>query len=295
MYYRRKILLALLQKLGGSISSIDYQKQLFLLNKELEQPYFHFVPYKFGCFSFQSYADRRALVCNAILKDDEKKWAFTNENNNYIEMLSDNDKSALENSYNKYGKLRSNKLIRYVYLVHPFYAINSQIVTECLTEKEQTKIYQAKPKSSKISLFTIGYEGLTLDEYFNKLLKNNVRVLCDVRKNALSMKYGFSKNQLKNTTEKLNIKYIHIPELGIESSKRQKLETQVDYDHLFDLYERTTLKKSKSHLEYLFALIKKEKRVALTCFEKEPSKCHRTRIASALQKFPQWKHSFLEF
>ena len=43
---------------------------------------------------------------------------------------------------------------------------------------------------------TIGYEGLSLEQYIVTLLINDVRVLCDVRKNAYSQKFGFSKNQL---------------------------------------------------------------------------------------------------
>ncbi|WP_200885350.1 DUF488 family protein [Jejuia pallidilutea] len=57
-----------------------------------------------------------------------------------------------------------------------------------------------------ITLFTIGYEGISLEHYLNKLIRNNIKLLCDVRKNALSMKYGFSKSQLKNACEGVCIK-----------------------------------------------------------------------------------------
>jgi len=54
-----------------------------------------------------------------------------------------------------------------------------------------------------MTLFTIGYEGISLEEYFNRLIKNDVKVLVDVRNNPLSMKFGFSKTQLKRFCEKL--------------------------------------------------------------------------------------------
>ncbi|MDG5800640.1 DUF488 domain-containing protein [Marinilabiliaceae bacterium ANBcel2] len=90
-------------------------------------------------------------------------------------------------------------------------------------------------------MFTIGYEGISLEQYINKLIVNDIKVLCDVRKNSFSMKYGFSKKQLKTTCDGVGIAYIHIPEVGIESDKRQELNTQADYDKLFKIYKTDTL------------------------------------------------------
>ncbi len=66
-------------------------------------------------------------------------------------------------------------------------------------------------------------------------------MLCDVRKNAYSQKYGFSKSQLQKACEGVGISYIHMPELGINSDKRQHLISQSDYDLLFEDYEKNTL------------------------------------------------------
>ena len=41
------------------------------------------------------------------------------------------------------------------------------------------------------------------------LIREDVKLLCDVRKNPLSMKFGFSKNQLKGILEGVGIEYIH--------------------------------------------------------------------------------------
>ena len=49
MYYRRKILLALLEAFDNKLDKISLQKLLMLLSKEQLKPDFHFVPYKFGC------------------------------------------------------------------------------------------------------------------------------------------------------------------------------------------------------------------------------------------------------
>ena len=115
-----------------------------------------------------------------------------------------------------------------------------------------------------------------------RLIINDIHLLCDVRRKAYSQKYGFSKTQLEKACVGLNIAYIHIPELGIESQKRQDLKSQKDYDILFDEYEKTTLKNNQESLLKIRTLLDRYERVALTCFEKNPMQCHRSRIAKAL-------------
>lgn len=52
------------------------------------------------------------------------------------------------------------------------------------------------------AVFSIGYEGLTIDSFLNKLIANNITVVVDIRNNPQSMKYGFSKNIQKQTPAK---------------------------------------------------------------------------------------------
>jgi len=104
------------------------------------------------------------------------------------------------------------------------------------------------------------------------------------------MKYGFSKNQLLRTCENLDIKYLHIPELGIESEKRKGLDSKSDYDGLFRFYEEHTLKESSNTVLQLFNLLKQNKRIALTCFEANPLQCHRSRLANAIAGLPEWEY-----
>jgi len=44
MFYRRKIILALLQMVGGSLDKIRLQKLLFLLTLKQAKPAYEFVP-----------------------------------------------------------------------------------------------------------------------------------------------------------------------------------------------------------------------------------------------------------
>jgi uncharacterized protein (DUF488 family) len=131
-------------------------------------------------------------------------------------------------------------------------------------------------------LFTIGYEGKTIEEYVNHVIKNNIKVLCDIRKNPFSMKYGFSKNQLEKIVESVHIHYIHFPELGIDSTKRQNLNTKEDYEKLFEDYEKNTLPTKTKEICNLCEIFLKDRRIALTCFEADYKCCHRSRTADAL-------------
>lgn len=54
MYYRRKLLLAMLEAFDNRLNKISLQKLLMLLSKQQQKPDFHFVPYKYGCYSFST-------------------------------------------------------------------------------------------------------------------------------------------------------------------------------------------------------------------------------------------------
>ena len=104
------------------------------------------------------------------------------------------------------------------------------------------------------------------------------------------MKFGFSKSLLKRYCNSLDIEYIHIPEVGINSDKRQQLETQADYDFLFAEYRKTTLSETSEAQKQILSLLNQNKRIALTCFEAEPCQCHRSHLANAIQCLPDFNY-----
>jgi uncharacterized protein (DUF488 family) len=104
------------------------------------------------------------------------------------------------------------------------------------------------------------------------------------------MKYGFSKSQLQKACENLSIKYLHIPDLGIDSDKRQSLYSQNDYDFLFKEYAKTTLVAKKTTVQQVLDILERNKRIALTCFEAHECQCHRGTLAKAITKLPEWKY-----
>ena len=289
MSYRRKIILALLSVFDGQLTAKQFQKYLFLFTRKQETKSFDFIPYRYGCFSFQANQDVATLTNYGYCKITEiRKVRFfeLTKDDNFINTLKPEDRKSLLDIKEQFGNLNQKELIRYTYRQYPYYAIKSVIAENLLNSTELNAIELQKQHYSEKQLFTIGYEGISLETYINKLIINDVNVLCDVRKNAYSQKYGFSKKTLELACKSVDIEYIHIPDLGIVSDKRQELHTQADYDILFQEYEKTTLKENKASLLVIRNLLDKGKRVALTCFEKDPKQCHRTCVANALMQLP---------
>lgn len=279
MFYRRKVLLALLGQLGRQVSKTDLQKYLFLLSQEQERPSYHFVPYRYGCYSFSVNADKRTMTKYGLVKN-HKNWVLASQEQ-YLCALKPADRTAIESVVRRFKRKRGRELVRYVYLAYPYYAINSDILSELLDPAERRKVETSRPEEKPPSLYTIGYEGLSLEQFLNKLIENAVAVLCDVRRNAVSMKYGFSKRTLQHACKGLGIGYVHMPELGVDSSRRKHLHSRADYDSLFRDYGDTTLMKNQDSLESITRLVDHGS-VALTCFEADSTQCHRGCVADAL-------------
>ena len=292
MFYRRKIILALIELLGGEVEKLRFQKLLFLYAMKKQNPEYDFVPYKFGCYSYSAKADMNTMVKKGYLSETENKYSKS-DSTHYLQKLKPADIQLLQQVVSDYGNMSSNALIKHTYLNFPFYAIRSTIVKDVLPGELYERVEKATPKDEEITLFTIGYEGISLEMYLQKLVRNNVKLLVDVRKNPLSMKFGFSKTLLKRYCNSLGIDYLHIPEVGINSDKRQQLETQADYDRLFADYRETTLSETTEAQQHVLGLLKQHKRIALTCFEAEPCQCHRSHLAASISKSPEFQYSLI--
>lgn len=282
MFYRRKIILSLFQLCNGNVEKTKLQKLLFLYSQRKRESEYDFIPYKFGCYSNSANADLVAMVKKEFLSESERGYSKIDPKD-YLHTLKPKDRELLTETINSYGNMTSEALIRHTYINFPYYAINSTIAERILNEEYYSRVLNTVPNQNGKSIFTIGYEGVSLEKYLNKLVKNNIKLLVDVRKNPLSMKYGFSKTLLKRFCESLDIKYIHIPEVGINSNKRQTLEKQEDYDILFENYKNTTLKETSTQQQKIINLLNEYNRIALTCFESNICQCHRLPLAESLK------------
>jgi len=127
----------------------------------------------------------------------------------------------------------------------------------------------------------VGYEGLDSEGFCRLVKANGIDVVCDVRKNAISRKKGFSKNKLKEALEKFGVGYIHLPSLGIPSETRQKAKTERAWEKMLHNYEAGL---SSPDWDPIMQILAEKKKVALLCFEKDPECCHRTRLAHRITK-----------
>lgn len=283
LFARQRQLLQLLEALSGGASKTDFQKLLFLYCQQANRaPPYQFVPYKFGAFSFTSYADASKLSARGLLTEDEHRWQLTDAGR---ECLRGSRDEAIAQFAEGHRALRGDALVADTYRRFPWFATRSEIAERVLHGETAAlaRINAAKVMPTSGVIATIGYEGHTLESYLNVLLRAGVTVLCDVRRNPISRKYGFSKGTLGRACVGVGIRYEHLPELGIASDQRRSLETQADYDALFATYERDWLPGQGAALAKIQAWLAAGDSVALTCFEHLPHQCHRHCVAEALE------------
>jgi hypothetical protein len=284
LYDRQRQLLALVDSLGGDVGALDFQKLLFLYCSEVEKtPSYEFVPYRYGGFSFTSYADKRRLIDQGLLADEERCWKLTSAGRR-VAKIDSMVRMRMDQFSKRHAKVRGDALVAEAYRRHPFHATRSEMAERVLAGDAAAlaAIEAVRPPPGVPGVCTIGYEGNTLEGYLNRLLNAGVSLLCDVRRNPLSRKYGFSKSTLAKACEGVGIQYEHLPELGIASEERRDLHQQSDYDALFVAYERETLPHQTTALKKIAAFVQTGSRVALTCFERFPEQCHRHCVAEAL-------------
>ena len=268
---------------GREMTKIKHMKLLFLATRT--NHIYDFVPYYYGPYSFELYNDFRTLIRDGIITEEGNKqeegastesWCLKED---WVVPKPDPGIQRVLNAvYNEYGSLSDDKLIQYVYDNYPEYSVNSKI----------TKYKHVQDFPHETGIVTIGYEGKNFDQFVYQLIENNVDLLVDVRSNAYSMKYGFSKYSLERIFSSFQkdsftkkIKYKHIPELGIPSETRKQTPVS-KYGDMFRDYEQD-LDNKMQYVEELIDLSKTHK-IALMCFEADVSCCHRGIIAKRLRE-----------
>lgn len=129
-------------------------------------------------------------------------------------------------------------------------------------------------------LYTIGYEGRSVDELIAELVGAGVDRVIDIRALPLSRRRGFSKTPLRDALAEAGIDYVHLKEAG-----NPYRELRDDQERCLALY-RAHLDESP-HVVELVAEAATGHRAALLCLEREPAGCHRSIVAAALAK--RWK------
>jgi hypothetical protein len=270
---RQKVILYLVHKSGGQVGKTELMKWLFLYSRQeqKESNHYDFVPYKFGPFSFE--AHQNINISLAAYLESNDRGIRPRPGNEYelasaALKLGAKERALADRIYKKYSPYELNDLINEVYTEFPWYASRSEL--RPIRESEE----------SDVAIYTVGYEGRSIDSFFDHLLKSGLRGIIDVRRNAYSRKYGFSSYNLPEISRKLGFSYIHLPQLGIASELRKDLSDPVIQENLFRSYEQELPSKGAAVEDARREIMHKPS--ALLCFEANSKCCHRGRLAQRL-------------
>jgi uncharacterized protein (DUF488 family) len=131
-----------------------------------------------------------------------------------------------------------------------------------------------------MKIFTIGYEGATMDEFLTALGDAGVERVIDVRALPLSRRPGFSKSPLRGALADAGIDYVHLRALGTPAEGRSaaKRSDRATLKRVYDV--QLALPEAIVAAEEMKRLAA-ERPSALLCFERDPASCHRTLLWQA--------------
>jgi len=278
LFNRQKVLLNTIENLNEKNinSRRAIVKSQFLLKEEYgiaeKMSFYHFFAYKQGPFSHLCFDDLRKLRDNNLI--DEEETSVTPKGKAILNEVGNEHDQTIKTMLNRFPD--EKKITDYVYRTYPEYTVKSKLIEQ-------------KPKKYSPGFFTIGYEGKGIDQFLNALVSNNINLLVDIRRNPFSMNFVYIKDVLQKKLKDVDIDYLHIPELGIESEERKNLNTKADYDKLFAKY-RQTLPIKEVYINRIIEL-GMMKRIALLCFEADCNSCHRGEVAKVIKSR---KHEVIE-
>ena len=131
-----------------------------------------------------------------------------------------------------------------------------------------------------MKIYTIGYEGATMDDFIAALARAGIEQVIDVRALPLSRRPGFSKTPLRNALAEAGIGYVHLKALGTPKEGRDaaKKGDRATLERVYDgQLELPEAQAQAAQMRDLAA----EKVSALLCYERAPDCCHRTLLLTA--------------
>ncbi len=132
-------------------------------------------------------------------------------------------------------------------------------------------------------MFTVGYERTTLTGLIEGLQAHGVKRVIDTRDIANSRRPGFSKKMLAATLDEAGIGYIHLRALGTPKAGRiaNRAGRMDEFRTIYEVaFQRPEAQLALLECEELC----REAPSALLCFCGDGAKCHRNRIAQALEE-----------
>lgn len=132
-----------------------------------------------------------------------------------------------------------------------------------------------------MTIYTIGYEGVTMVAFIDTLRAAGVRRVIDVRALPLSRRPGFSKSSLAASLRDAGIDYAHLKALGTPKRGRDAAK-KGDVATLTAVYdEQLELPEAQAQAAQMLELAD-DMPSALLCYERDPCHCHRTLLLHAV-------------
>jgi uncharacterized protein (DUF488 family) len=133
-------------------------------------------------------------------------------------------------------------------------------------------------------LYTIGYEGSSIDDFIDTLIDVGIDHVIDVRDLPVSRKPGFSKSTLLERLSNSGISYTHLRALGDPPQGRAAMRegNRTKFVQIFS--DRLNTDEARAALQQALQIAKQQPAVLL-CFERAPADCHRTIVGKELEKF----------
>jgi uncharacterized protein (DUF488 family) len=131
------------------------------------------------------------------------------------------------------------------------------------------------------TVFTIGYEDVTVEGLIRKLEQEGVSVLIDVRAIPASRKPGLSKNRLAERLAKSGIEYLGLKGLGTPAAGRDAARKgrTAEMHAIFKKHMKT--KEAQEDLKRAIETATAEP-ACLLCLEHNAGQCHRSIVADMM-------------
>jgi len=143
-----------------------------------------------------------------------------------------------------------------------------------------------------MTIFTIGYEGLSIDEFMSLLADNDIDTIVDVREMPLSRKPGFSKKALESALNLSGREYVHMVALGCPKQIRDRYREDGNWKRYTEGFLKYLATQDDAVVE-LAALVATSN-CALLCYEADHNFCHRSMVADAVKKIAKTKTRHLQ-
>lgn len=141
----------------------------------------------------------------------------------------------------------------------------------------------ARSGDSKMTVFTIGYEGIDIDAFVSLLSEHGIETVVDIRELPLSRKPGFSKRALGNVLNLSGYEYLHMAALGCPKPVRERYRDDSNWARYTEGF-LAHLKTQENAIAELAGLVASSN-CALMCYEADYNFCHRSLVANAIRDY----------